>query len=67
MTVSQEVEENTPQGDGKFPLPSVGELKERLETLNGDITSFIKKNPGVSLLGAVALGYVIARIARKAG
>ena len=66
MSVSQ-VEEKVPQGDGKVPPSSAEELKLRLETLNEDVTTFIKEHAGLCLFGAVALGYIVARVARKAG
>jgi hypothetical protein len=49
-------------------LPATAdEVKQRLESLNQQVTTFIKQNAGFCLLGAVALGYVVARVARKVG
>ncbi len=43
----------------------IDELKERLELLNERVKNFIKERPAVCLAGAVALGYLVARIARR--
>jgi hypothetical protein len=45
--------------------PRIDEAKQQLSDLNGKVTSFIKENPGKCLLGAVAVGYIIARLARR--
>ena len=45
--------------------PQIEEAKERLSDLNDRVTSFIRENPGTCLLGAVAAGYLIARLARR--
>jgi hypothetical protein len=65
MSVSQAEDKAPPQADGQMPPNSVEELKLRLETLNEDVTSFIKQHAGLCLLGAVAVGYIVARVARK--
>jgi ElaB/YqjD/DUF883 family membrane-anchored ribosome-binding protein len=44
---------------------AVDELKDRLQSLNERVTEFIKERPAASLLGAAAVGYVLARIARR--
>ena len=33
--------------------------------MNGKVVDYIKENPGKCLLGAIAAGYVIGRIARR--
>jgi hypothetical protein len=47
--------------------PEAEEIKQRLESLNEQVTTFIKDNAGLCLVGALALGYVVARVARKVG
>jgi len=51
----------------------VEELPERLEDaqravtrLGGRARTFVRKNPGASIFGAVALGFLIAKVARHA-
>ncbi len=40
------------------------EAKERLRALNDRARSYIKAHPAPCLLGAVAFGFVVARLAR---
>lgn len=44
--------------------PKIDEAKQELGRINGRITGFIADHPAVCLLGALALGYVVARLAR---
>jgi hypothetical protein len=44
--------------------PKIDEAKEELGRINGRLTGFIKDHPAVCLFGALALGYVVARLAR---
>ena len=43
----------------------IEQAKQQLGQLNGRITTFIKDHPAACLLGAVALGYLVARVARR--
>jgi hypothetical protein len=63
--MQEELEDKSPDTDAALPAPAE-EIKQRLESLNEQVTTFIKDNAGLCLIGAVALGYVVARIARKA-
>lgn len=45
--------------------PQMEEAQRRLEELNQRATAFIKEHPGACLLGALAAGYLVARIARR--
>ena len=64
--MQEELEDKSPDTDAALP-PPVEEIKQRLESLNEQVTTFIKENAGLCLIGAVALGYVVARVARKVG
>ncbi len=44
--------------------PKIEEAKQEIGRVNGRITSLIEKHPAACLLGALALGYLVARIAR---
>jgi hypothetical protein len=46
--------------------PQIEDAKRRLTSLNDKAIDYIKENPGTCLLGAVALGFVIGKIARRA-
>jgi hypothetical protein len=45
--------------------PQIEQAKQTLGRLNGRVTTFIKQHPAACLLGAVALGYLVARVARR--
>ncbi len=45
--------------------PGIDQAKENLAELNERAVGFIKQNPGTCLLGALALGFVIGRIASR--
>jgi ElaB/YqjD/DUF883 family membrane-anchored ribosome-binding protein len=45
--------------------PQIEDAKKKVSDLNNRAVSYIKQNPGKSLLGAVAAGYIIGRIARR--
>jgi hypothetical protein len=45
--------------------PSIEELKERIVSLNDRAKGFIKEHPAACLVGALGLGYLFARIARR--
>jgi hypothetical protein len=45
--------------------PKIEEVKQQIGHINGRITTFIQDHPAACLLGAVALGYVVARVARQ--
>jgi len=45
--------------------PQIEQAKQQLGRLNGRVTTFIKDHPAACLLGAVAVGYLVARVARR--
>ena len=45
--------------------PRIEELKERIVSLNDRAKEFIKEHPAACLMGALGIGYVFARIARR--
>ncbi len=44
--------------------PKIEEAKQKLSRVNGRMTGFIQDHPAACLLGAIALGYLVARVAR---
>jgi hypothetical protein len=44
--------------------PKIEEAKQKLNRVNGRMTGFIQDHPAACLLGAIALGYLVARVAR---
>lgn len=57
--------ENTLDDVGERIRPRIEDAKRRLGQLDGRITGFIQDHPAACLLGAVALGYLVARVARS--
>jgi len=45
--------------------PQIEEAKRGLSDLNTRIKAFVRERPGVCLLGALALGFVVGRIASR--
>jgi hypothetical protein len=45
--------------------PRIEEAKQQIGRLNNQIAGFIRNNPTACLLGALALGYFVAHIARR--
>jgi phage host-nuclease inhibitor protein Gam len=45
--------------------PQIEEAKKKIGDLNDQVTTYIKANPGKCLLGAIAAGFIIGRIARR--
>ena len=50
---------------GEKVRPKIEEAKQKLGRINGRVTSFIQNHPAACLLGALALGYLVARLARR--
>lgn len=65
MEMTEQIEATVKQMGARV-RPQIDQARRRLTSLNGDVTSYIKENPGRCLLGAIALGFVIGKIARKA-
>jgi hypothetical protein len=43
----------------------IEELKERIASLDDRAQGFIREHPAACLMGALGLGYLVARIARR--
>jgi hypothetical protein len=52
---------------GERARPTIAEAKQKLGRINGRVKSFIQDHPAACLLGALALGYLVARLARRQG
>lgn len=50
---------------GQQVRPQIEKARERLQSLNHQASGFIKEHPAACLLGALGLGYLIARLARR--
>lgn len=45
--------------------PQIEQATEQLQEINVRVKDFIKKNPGTTLLGAAALGFIIGKWASR--
>ena len=66
MEMTEKIEE-TAREIGARVRPQIDEAKRKLESMNTSAVSFIKENPGKCLVGAIALGYLIGKIASRRG
>ncbi len=44
--------------------PRIDEAKQEIGRINGRMSGFIQRHPTICLVGAMAMGYVVARVAR---
>ena len=64
-TVGEEQQQKK-QHDGNDGIrPRIEELRGRIASLNDRAQGFIKEHPAACLMGALGLGYLFARIARR--
>ena len=64
MEIAEQIE-STVREVGERVRPQLDDAKRRLTSLNRDVTSYIKENPGRCLLGGIAAGFIIGKIARR--
>ncbi len=58
--------EATPLDDVAERLgPKIEEAQDQLVAINERVKLFVKENPGTTLLGAAALGFLIGRLASR--
>lgn len=46
-------------------VPQIDEARRNLVDLNNRVVTFIRANPGTCLIGAVAVGFLIGKIASR--
>ncbi|MES1204473.1 MAG: hypothetical protein ABUS79_00925 [Pseudomonadota bacterium] len=63
-TIEDTIKE-TAESIGERVRPHIAEGKRQLESLNSRARALINEHPAACLLGALALGYVAARLARR--
>jgi ElaB/YqjD/DUF883 family membrane-anchored ribosome-binding protein len=64
MEMTEQIEA-TVREVGARVRPQVEEARRRLLNANTDVTDYIKENPGRCLMGALAIGFLIGKIARR--
>jgi len=45
--------------------PTLDDVKDRLKSVNDRVSAFVREHPAACVVGAVALGYLAARLARR--
>ena len=45
--------------------PKVQQAQEQLADINNKVVAFVKKNPGLTLLGALGLGFIVGRMVSR--
>ena len=69
MVAGQEAASPSLQGKARDAAsrmgPQVEDMREGLEELNTKVSAFIREKPGACLLGALAVGFLIGRIASR--
>jgi ElaB/YqjD/DUF883 family membrane-anchored ribosome-binding protein len=65
MEMTEQIEA-TVREVGERVRPQIEEARRRLSSANSNVASYIKENPGRCLVGAVAIGFLIGKIARRA-
>ena len=64
MEMTREIED-TAREISERVKPQIEEAKRRLGELNEQVTGYVKENPGKCLLGALAVGYIVGKIASR--
>jgi ElaB/YqjD/DUF883 family membrane-anchored ribosome-binding protein len=64
MEMTDQIEKTAKELEDRF-RPQIEEAKKKVSDLNDRAVDYIKENPGKCLLGAIAAGYIIGRIARR--
>jgi len=66
MEMTEKIEE-TAREIGARVKPQIEEAKRRLSSANDTAIDYIKENPGKCLVGAIAVGFLIGKIAGRRG
>ena len=65
MEIAEQIE-STVRDVGARVRPQLDDAKRKLTSLNDNVTGYIKENPGRCLIGAIAIGFLVGKIARRA-
>ena len=64
MDLTKELED-TAREVRRHIRPRVRAAARQLDALNDDVTDYVKENPGKCLLGALAVGVIIGKLASR--
>jgi ElaB/YqjD/DUF883 family membrane-anchored ribosome-binding protein len=62
--VTQQIEDRAHDLSARV-RPQVQEARQKLESVGESITEYIKENPAKCLVGAIAVGFLVGKIARR--
>ncbi len=68
--MTAETQQSTPDDDAVKALqerlgPKLKDAQDQLSDLSEQVKTFVRKNPGTCLMGALAVGFVIGRLASR--
>jgi ElaB/YqjD/DUF883 family membrane-anchored ribosome-binding protein len=66
MEMTEKIEE-TAREIGARVRPQIEEARRRMSSMNESATAYIKANPGKCLVGAIAVGFLIGKLASRRG
>ena len=66
MEMTEKIEE-TARELGARVRPQIEDAKRRFTSMNESATAYIKENPGKCLVGAIAVGFLIGKLASRRG
>jgi len=66
MEMTEKIEE-TAREIGARVRPQIDEARKKLESMNTSAIALIKENPGKCVVGAIAVGFLIGKIASRRG
>ena len=66
MEMTEKIEE-TARELGARVKPQIEEARRRMSSRNSSATAYIKENPGKCVIGAIAIGYLIGKLAGRRG
>ena len=66
MEMTEKIEE-TAREIGARVRPQIEEAKRRVSSLNESAIGYIKENPGKCVVGAIAVGFLIGKLASRRG
>jgi ElaB/YqjD/DUF883 family membrane-anchored ribosome-binding protein len=66
MEMTEKIEE-TARELGARVRPQIDEARRKISSLSDSATTYIKANPGKCLVGAIAVGFLIGKIASRRG
>jgi len=66
MEMTDKIEE-TAREIGARVRPQIEEARKRVSSMNDSAIAYIKENPGKCVVGAIAVGYLIGKLASRRG